>query len=83
MKMIVGVGTPDAPPLGHFAPSQITFGDMEIYRSFPEACTKRSGRGAARRGALGRNFRQFLQHFMYGIFTSFFFCKRSGSGRFL
>ena len=33
---------------------------------------KRSGRGAARRGALGRNFRTFLQNVMYGIFISLF-----------
>ena len=35
------------------------------------ACTKQLGRGAARRVALGRNFRLFLQNFMYGIFYFF------------
>ena len=34
------------------------------------ACTKQSGRGAAWRVALGRNFRLFLQNLMYGIFRS-------------
>ena len=40
------------------------------------AYAKRSGRGA-----LGRNFRKFLQNFMYGIFISLFFFGGGGSAK--
>ena len=36
------------------------------------AYSKQSGSGAARRGALGRNFRKFSQNFLYGSVVFFF-----------
>ena len=58
--------------LADFDTMVILLNIMFFYPYLWPACTKQSGRGAARRGALGRNFWLYLQNFMYGIFTFLF-----------
>ena len=66
----------EIPPTGWFPPNILPTGGAVAPPAPPlgtplrRAYTKQSGRSAARRGALGRNFRKFLQNCVYGSFMS-------------